>query len=261
MNGHSFIKRSTVGGLGGNPKPPGGAGKDHEPNRSRERIVRNAIKAAIRNIAPLAIDDARDELTLARRRQIFLAVCRVLERKSFHVATVKEIALEAGLAAGSIYVYLQSKDDILLLIVDSMIGELIEMIPDVRRRGANNPRRELVALMGAVIDVTDSHREAFCTINQEVRYLARHADYRSALGQSVARYTSTVEELLERGRRAGVIRFGDLHSAVEAIHMLCSGWAMGCDYLVSTDKETYKREIAAIVAGRFFAAGERAAKA
>ena len=59
---------------------------------------------------------AQDEaLVKARRRQIFLAVTRVLARKSFHQATVKEMALEAGLAAGSIYMYLRSKDEILLL--------------------------------------------------------------------------------------------------------------------------------------------------
>jgi hypothetical protein len=38
---------------------------------------------------------------------------------------------------------------------------------------------------------------------------------------------------------------------VEAVHMLCSGWAMGTGILVHTEKETYWREIAAIVEGRF----------
>ena len=57
-----------------------------------------------------------------RRRQIFLAACRVLARKSFHEASVKELALEAGLAAGSIYVYLQGKEDILILIAESMVA-------------------------------------------------------------------------------------------------------------------------------------------
>ena len=41
-----------------------------------------------------------EKLVKARRRQIFLAACRVLARKSFHEASVKELALEAGLAAG-----------------------------------------------------------------------------------------------------------------------------------------------------------------
>jgi hypothetical protein len=35
--------------------------------------------------------------------------------------------------------------------------------------------------------------------------------------------------------------------------MLCSGWAMGADYLGKTDKETYWLQIAALVEGRFFA--------
>ena len=51
-----------------------------------------------------------EKLVKSRRRQIFLAACRVLARKSFHEASVKELALEAGLAAGSIYLYSDSKD-------------------------------------------------------------------------------------------------------------------------------------------------------
>lgn len=41
-----------------------------------------------------------DALVRTRRRQIFLAACRVLSNKSFHEASVKELALEAGLADG-----------------------------------------------------------------------------------------------------------------------------------------------------------------
>ncbi len=68
--------------------------------------------------APEAIREHPHEESLvkSRRRQIFLAACRVLARKSFHEASVKELALEAGLAAGSIYLYLDSKDEIIPLI-------------------------------------------------------------------------------------------------------------------------------------------------
>ena len=64
--------------------------------------------------------------------------------------------------------------------------------------------------------------------------------------------------MLERGRKLGVIFYDDLRSVVQAIHMLCSGWAMGADYLGKTDKETYWRQIAALVEGRFFDAERRA---
>jgi hypothetical protein len=49
-----------------------------------------------------------------------------------------------------------------------------------------------------------------------------------------------------------VIQFEDTRSAVHAIHMLCAGWAMGANNLKHTDKETYWREIAAIIEGKFF---------
>ena len=65
-------------------------------------------------------------------------------------------------------------------------------------------------------------------------------------------YWVELAEILERGRRTGVIHFEDARSAVHAIHMLCAGWAMGANNLKGTDKETYWREIAAIVEGRFF---------
>jgi len=191
-------------------------------------------------------------LARTRRQQIFDATCRVLRRKSFHEATVKEIAKEAGLAAGSIYVYLQSKDDILLLLADSMVAELMEMLPRIREQSRDEPRRELIALTGAVVDVIDRYREAFCALNQEVRYLARRPNYRAALKQIVGRYTSTIEDVLERGRALGTMLFSDVRSVVQAIHMLCSGWAMGADYLGKTSKEAYQRQIASLIEGRFF---------
>ncbi len=113
-----------------------------------------------------------DSLATARRRQIFLAACRVLARKSFHEASVKELALEAGIAAGSIYVYLQGKDDILTLIAESMVGELVESLPAIRERTAGEPRRELLEIMRTIVDVIGRYREAFSVLQHEVRYLA-----------------------------------------------------------------------------------------
>lgn len=198
----------------------------------------------------------QDELLVrARRRQIFLAACRVLARKSFHEATVKEIALEAGIAAGSIYLYLQSKDDILALLAESMVAELTEALPEIRERAGDDPRRELLEVMRAILDVIDRYREAFTVLHHEVRYLARRASYRATIDKVREEYTGVVAGVLERGRRLGAIHFNDLKSVVEAVHMLCAGWAMGAGLLRDTSKETYWREIAAIVQGRFFEPG------
>lgn len=195
-----------------------------------------------------------DALVKQRRRQIFLAACRVLERKSFHEASVKEFALEAGIAAGSIYVYLQGKDEILLLIGESMVAELIDELPSIRERGGDDPRRELIAMMRTILDVIDRYREAFNVLHHEGRYLARRPRYRPAMSTVSERYFSAVGQVLERGRAAGMIHFENLRSAVHIVHMLCAGWATGGKALAGIDKETYWREIAGIIEGRFFAA-------
>jgi AcrR family transcriptional regulator len=194
-----------------------------------------------------------EALVRQRRRQIFLAACRVLARKSFHQASVKELALEAGLAAGSIYVYLDSKDEILVLIAESMVGELVEQLPAIHEKNGDDPRRELAAIMHEILDIIDRYREAFAVLHHEGRYLARRAQFKAAMNKIGDRYLSAVAEVIERGRTMGVIHADDVPSAVHAIHMLCAGWAMGGHSLRRSDKESYWREISRIVEGRFLA--------
>ncbi|HEX3409077.1 MAG TPA: TetR/AcrR family transcriptional regulator [Candidatus Binataceae bacterium] len=203
-------------------------------------------------VSAAKMQTADEGLVKARRRQIFLAVTRVLARKSFHQATVKEMALEAGVAAGSIYMYVRSKDEILLLLAESMVGELVEELPAIRARTQDEPRAELLAIMRTALEVIDRYREAFAVLNHELRYLEQNAEYRAALKDLLRPYKGALAGALERGRARGLIHFDDLPSVVEALHMLCSGLSMGASMLAKTDKETYWREIERIVAGQFF---------
>jgi AcrR family transcriptional regulator len=205
----------------------------------------------------LRLPNHDDALAKTRRRQIFLAACRVLARKSFHQATVKEIALEANLAAGSIYLYLRGKEEMLLLLAESMVTELAEALPEIRAASDDDPRRELLGIMRGALDVIDRYREAFAVMNHEIRYLARRPKYRAALEQIVEPYFASLAGALKRGRERGLMRIENVPSMVEAVHMLCSGWAMGTGLLAKTDRETYWRAIAALIEGRFFIDGTK----
>jgi AcrR family transcriptional regulator len=192
------------------------------------------------------------DLIKSRRHQIFLAACRVLARKSFHEASVKEIALEAGIAAGSIYVYLKTKDDILFLIVESMVAEFTEMLPAIRARAENDPRRELIGLMRAVVEVIDRYREAFAVLHHEVRYLLDRPEYAEVSPRVSEQYGGPFAEVLRRGKRMGLFTFCDLRAAIYALQTLCSGWATGSRALGEISKQAYLREIESIVEGRLF---------
>ena len=165
------------------------------------RLVIRSVHQCHESLKHYARTAPDEKLVKARRRQIFLAACRVLARKSFHEASVKELALEAGVAAGSIYLYLDSKDEIIPLIGESMVAELVEMLPAIRERTVGDPRRELIDVMRAILDVIDRYREAFNVLHHEARYLERRPQYRTAMKKIGGDYLGAVAEIIERGRR------------------------------------------------------------
>src|SRR6202030_520753 len=130
---------------------------------------------------------------------------------------------EAGVAAGSIYLYLDSKDEIIPLIGESMVAEFVEMLPAIRARTAGDPRREVIEGMRAILDVIDKYREAFNVLHHEARYLERRPQYRAAMKKIGSDYLGAVAEIIERGRRTGVIHFDDWRRPVNAIKMLGAG--------------------------------------
>ncbi|HET7568226.1 MAG TPA: TetR family transcriptional regulator [Gaiellaceae bacterium] len=67
------------------------------------------------------VSDSHQE---ARRRQILDAAARCFARRGFAVTTVREIYEEAGLSAGSVYVYFRGKDEIVEALVHEQIGQM-----------------------------------------------------------------------------------------------------------------------------------------
>ena len=58
----------------------------------------------------------RERNKALRREQILEAAVRVFARRGFGKATVAEIAEEAGVAAGTIYIYFEGKEDLFMSI-------------------------------------------------------------------------------------------------------------------------------------------------
>lgn len=82
----------------------------------------------------LSPDPIQAQLIAARRNQILDAAAKVFAEKGFHPTTIKDIAVEAGIAHGTIYNYFENKTALLLGIFDrmkaSVIQENIPLAPD-----------------------------------------------------------------------------------------------------------------------------------
>ena len=65
----------------------------------------------------------RERERLARRQDILNAATKVFGEKGFHSATLDEIAQEAEFAKGTLYLYFESKEDILASIIGTAMEE------------------------------------------------------------------------------------------------------------------------------------------
>src|SRR3712207_2850430 len=65
-------------------------------------------------------DKIQEQLVDARRNQILDAAATTFSKKGFHSTTVKDVALEAGIASGTIYNYFSNKTALLLGIFERM---------------------------------------------------------------------------------------------------------------------------------------------
>lgn len=77
------------------------------------------------------------DLVKKRRAQILKAARKLFTKKGFTVTTIQDICEESGVNPGSLYDYVQSKDDILRQLFKEMMGE------DSETRAALTPDEEI----------------------------------------------------------------------------------------------------------------------
>ncbi len=70
------------------------------------------------------------DLVQRRRRQIVDAAVELFIEKGFHKTTTRQIASAAGFSIGSLYEYIQSKEDILYLVCDAIHEEIEEHVSE-----------------------------------------------------------------------------------------------------------------------------------
>src|SRR5689334_13035846 len=74
-----------------------------------------------------------------KRERILLAAERIFARHGFFAARVSEIAKEAGVADGTIYLYFKSKDDLLISLFENRMRQVNDAL---RRAIADRPPAE-----------------------------------------------------------------------------------------------------------------------
>src|SRR5688572_30846446 len=99
-----------------------------------------------------------------KRERILEAAVRIFAEKGFYNAKVSQIAEEAGVADGTIYLYFKSKDDLLI----SLFEDRMEKINDdlrgrlARAKSADERLRQVVMLHLELVQSNPHMAEVIC---------------------------------------------------------------------------------------------------
>ena len=140
-----------------------------------------------------------------KRERILSAAERIFARHGFFAAKVSDVAKEAGVADGTIYLYFKSKDDLLI----SLFERRMQQVNDTLRTAiatVKSPRDQLRAFITAYLQLVHDEPSAAEVLTIELRQSSKFmkeyenpqfADFLRMLGGIIAAAQDTGE--LDRG--------------------------------------------------------------
>jgi TetR/AcrR family fatty acid metabolism transcriptional regulator len=162
-------------------------------------------------------------------QQIIDAAIRVFARNGYYNSRVSDIAREAGIASGTIYLYFKTKEEILVTLFREQMASFVAYL---RREIAPIPEpearlRRLVRLHFTVLEQNPALAEVV-----QVELRQGHKFFRGASAHEVSAYFDLIGSILEEGVAAG--RFvADLPVKVAtkvlfgAMDQVATSWVLG----------------------------------
>lgn len=135
--------------------------------------------------------------------RILEAAVKVFARKGFHNSRIAEIAVEAGVASGTIYLYFRNKDDILISVFEESLDQIIgEVERDLA--GIPDPRDRLRRFIWLHLRMLREHRELAEVLQVELRQSNKFMkEYEP--GRWI-QYLDIIARILKDGQKKGIFR-------------------------------------------------------
>lgn len=135
------------------------------------------------------------DLVDLRRRQIIDAAVQLFIEKGFHKTTTRQIARAAGLSIGSLYEYIESKEDVLYLVCDAIHAEIEQGVSDALKRTGKG-RNSLAAVIREYFLVCNRMNNHILLIYQETQSLP--PQWRKKVLENEVRITGIFVEVLAK---------------------------------------------------------------
>ncbi len=112
-------------------------------------------------------DPIQAQLTATRRTQILDAATRTFAQRGYHKSTIRQIASEAGVADGTIYIYFKNKTELLLGLLNRL-NESEQRGDDFEETVHGDLRAQFTGYMRQRLAVMESNLQTFRAILPEI---------------------------------------------------------------------------------------------
>ena len=138
-----------------------------------------------------------------KRERILRAAVEVFAANGYFNSKVSEIAKAAGVADGTIYLYFDSKDDILITIFRELTRQYLVDL-ESHLAGSTDPREQIRKAIEFHLHALGSDRSLAVVFQVELRQSLKFMTLFSQ--QEVSDYLNILRRIVEDGQRRGVFR-------------------------------------------------------
>ena len=169
-----------------------------------------------------------------KREAILRAATSVFAHNGYFNSKVADIAREAGVADGTVYLYFKSKEDILHSIFDRSVEEALGAARK-QIESVSDPKEKLRQIALLHLERLGADRDLAVVFQVELRGSTKFMEEFSAAG--FAEYLALIRATFEEGQRTGVFRH-DLNANVVAKVLFGALDEMATNWILS--KRRYK---------------------
>ncbi len=136
-----------------------------------------------------------------KHQRIIDAATRIFARKGFFPAKVSDIAREAGIADGTIYLYFENKDDILISLFEDQMKVVLENMIE-KLSGETDPINKLHQFALTHLSLIEENKDVAEIIQVELRQSSRFMkEYKN---EQFSQYLDLIADIIREGQRKGV---------------------------------------------------------
>jgi len=135
--------------------------------------------------------------------RIIEAATKVFAKKGFYQSKISEIAKEAKVADGTIYIYFENKDDILISLFEEQMKAVIDNM-EVQISGIDDPAKKLERFASTHLDLIEKNQDMAEIIQVELRQSGKFMkEYKN---EKFIQYLDIIEDIISEGQKRGIFR-------------------------------------------------------